>query len=99
MSRESHTPAIRKGYRRTKDVLEPLRPVYDAWMKLIAGFSWLLARVLLTVLFFTAFVGYSVALTAFRRDPMRRNVDEDRSSYWGDNVVSNDGVADYEKLY
>lgn len=90
---------LRNAYRRTKDVLEPLRPVYDAWMRLIAGFSWVLARVMLTLLFFTAFIAYSVVLSLAGRDPMQRTLKEDRDTYWDDNVVSNDDIDDYNKLY
>jgi hypothetical protein len=90
---------IRESYRRLKSALSPLQPIYDAWMAVIAAFSWLLARIVLTILFFTAFLIYGVVLRIVRRDPMRRSLDPDRESYWGDNIVSNDELADYEVLY
>jgi hypothetical protein len=90
---------LHSGYARIKRALEPLRPIYDAWMTVIAGFSWLLVRVLLTLLFFTAFVLYSVVLAVTRRDPMRRTLRPDASSYWGENVVVNDSLEEFERLY
>jgi hypothetical protein len=90
---------LRDTYRRIKGALEPLRPVYDAWMKAIAAFSWLLARVLLTVLFFTAFIAYSVVLTVSGKDPMLRRLDESIDTYWRDNIVSNEDLDDFNKLY
>jgi len=83
---------------RIGDALGPLEPIWDAWLLGVAALSWLLARVLLTLVFFTGFLAYGVVLRVLRRDPMRRTID-DRDSYWGDNVVAIDNVEEFETLY
>jgi len=79
--------------------MEPLRPIYDAWMTLIAAFAWLLSRVTLTALFFTAFSVYGILIRLTGRDPMRRRIDPDRDSYWRDNVVNNADLDDFRTQY
>lgn len=81
------------------DSFDPLRPIYDAWMRAIAGFSWLLARVMLTFAFFTVFLLYGVVLRLIGKDPMNRTIDENATSYWTDNVIENDDIQDFEKQY
>lgn len=94
---------MRGTYRRVKawiaDTFQPLQPVYDAWMRVIAAFSWLLARVVLTVAFFTAFLLYGVVLRLTGKDPMSRTIDDDAESYWTDNVVTNDELSDFKTQY
>jgi hypothetical protein len=94
---------MRDAYRRFKarfvDRFEPLRPIYDAWMSLIAAFSWLLTRVFLTVVFFSAFLVYGVLLRLLSKDPMNRGLSEDRSSYWAANAVRNESLSDFNRLY
>lgn len=81
------------------DTFEPLRPVYDAWMKLIAGFSWLLVRIGLTFAFVTAFLLYGIVLRLTGKDPMNRSLDSDASTYWRDNTITNHDLADFEEQY
>lgn len=94
---------MRERYLRVKtwiaDVLSPLRPVYDAWMWLVAGFGWLLARVVLTVAFFTIFTVYGVVLRLTGKDPMDRTLDEDRPSYWEESVLGNETVDEFKTQY
>lgn len=94
---------MRETYRSLKmwiaDTFAPLRPVYDAWMRLIAGFSWLLARVVLTIAFFTIFLLYGVILRLIGKDPMNRALDEHRSSYWSENIVNSDDIEDFKTQY
>lgn len=84
---------------RVREPLEPLRPLYDAWMATIAAFSWLLARVLLTLAFFTVFLTYGIVLRLLRRDPMNRSLDATASSYWQENVVSNKTIEEFQRQY
>jgi hypothetical protein len=90
-------------YRSTKrwisDTFEPLKPVYDAWMKVIAGFSWILVRVGLTFAFVTVFLIYGIVLRLTGRDPMNRKLDSDMSSYWTDNTITNDDLSDFKEQY
>lgn len=81
------------------ETLAPLRPMYDAWMTLIAGFSWVLARVVLTTLFFTIFIIYAVVLNIIGKDPINRTIQPDRSTYWSDNTISNDTFDDFKTQY
>jgi hypothetical protein len=81
------------------DTLSPLKPVYDAWMKLIAGFSWVLVRVLLAVAFVTVFTVYGLIVRISGRDPLDRAIDNERPSYWSGHVVQNTDLEDFRKLY
>jgi hypothetical protein len=81
------------------DTFEPLRPVYDAWMKIIAAFSWVSVRVALVALFITMFLIYGLVLRVIRKDPMNRQLGADRESYWGDNIVDNTTLDDFKKMY
>lgn len=94
---------MRQQYRKAKawiaDTFEPLKPVYDAWMKVIAGFSWVLARVVLTLAFWTIFLLYGVVLRITGKDPMSRSLDTNRDSYWGENIVNNDDIEDFKTQY
>lgn len=81
------------------DTFEPLRPIYDGWMRLIAGFSWLLARVVLTIAFFTAFLLYGVILRLTGKDPMARRIDQNRSSYWEENIANNEDIEHFKTQY
>lgn len=90
-------------YQRVKawvaSTFEPLRPAYDAWMQVIAAFSWVLVRVILTIAFFTAFAIYGALLRLVRKDPMNRTVPTDEPTYWRDTVNSNDQLSDFRKQY
>lgn len=81
------------------DTLEPLRPVYDAWMRVIAAFSWVLVRLALVLMFFTVFLLYGIVLRIVGKDPMQRELDPQRDSYWGGNILNNTGVDDFKKQY
>lgn len=81
------------------DTFEPLRPAYDAWMRAISGFNWILVRIILTVTFFTAFLAYGAILRLVGKDPMKRTLDDDRPSYWADNARTNTSLSDFERQY
>jgi hypothetical protein len=91
--------AFARVRRTIADYLSPLQPVYDAWMRLIAGFSWVLVRVLLAIAFVTVFTLYGVIVRLSGRDPLKRSIDPDRQSYWSDHVVQNADLEDFRKLY
>ena len=82
-----------------KSALAPLQPIYDAWMMIIAAFAWVLARVTLTIVFFSVFILYSIGLWIARKDPMRRKLAPDHQTYWNNNVISNDELSEYKRLY
>lgn len=81
------------------NTVAPLRPVYTAWMTVIAGFSWILARVMLTIVFVTMFVPYGIVLRLVNKDPLNRTLADDQSSYWGEHVVSNTDMDDFNRQY
>lgn len=68
-------------------------------MKAIAGFSWLLARVVLTIAFFSIFLLYGIVLRIINKDPMNRTLDAKQATYWDDNVVNNADLNDFKKQY
>lgn len=80
-------------------VFGPLRPLYDAWMRCIAGVSWVIVRVLLVVVFVTVFLAYGIALRIAGKDPMNRALEDDRDTYWEDAAVNNDDIEDFRRQY
>lgn len=84
---------------RVKSALSPLRPVYDAWMRVVSGFAWVLIRVLLVLLYVTAFLFYGIVLRLLRKDPLKRRFHEDVESYWDGTVKLNDSLEDFENQY
>ena len=78
---------------------DPLRPVYDTWMKLIAGFNWILVRVVLVFLFYTVFLVYGLVLRVSGKDPMRRALDAETESYWESNTINNETLEKFGKQY
>ena len=84
---------------RITDALAPLKPLYDAWMRVIAAFSWVLVRVLLVALFATGFLAYGIVLRLLGRDPLNRTTDPDAGSYWEDSKADNSSLEDFERQY
>ena len=78
---------------------EPLRPIYDAWMALIAGFNWVLVRLVLVVLFPTVFLLYGIVLRISGKDPMRRTLEPESDSYWESNTINNDSLSKFGRQY
>lgn len=83
---------------RLRQVLGPLSPVVDGWLKFVDAFTWLVTRIVLIGAFFTIFLLYGVALRLIRKDPMSRTIDE-RDSYWESNVVNNKTVDEFKNMY
>lgn len=90
---------IRSGKKWVTKTFSPLRPIYDVWMKLIAGFSWLLVRVLLTVAFISIFLLYGIVLRLLGKDPLSRNLSQENDSYWGATIINNSDRSDFERQY
>lgn len=86
-------------FERTKAVLSPLRPLFDGWMLIVRGFSWLLARVFAVALFFTGFLGYGIVMRLVGFDPLHRTIDEDRETYWGETVTNCTNIEEFKKQY
>lgn len=80
-------------------LLEPLRPIYDAWMRFARVLGWVNTRLILAVVFFTMFVAYRFLLLLFRKDPLRRKLDPDAPSYWSEKEGGNTTIEDFRRQY
>ncbi len=59
-----------------------LKPVYDAWMRFAAILAWVNTRVILSVLFYAVLTPFGICMRIFGKDPLSRDIDRKRSSYW-----------------
>lgn len=88
------------GKRRTlKGLLEPLRPVYDAWMIVVEAFSWVAARLVAVLLFVIGFIPYGIVMRLLGVDPLERDLTEERESYWTDPTADNHELDEFRKQY
>lgn len=82
-----------------KEVLEPLRPVYDAWMVVVRAFSWVVARIAVGLLFVIGFIPYGLVMRLVGVDPLTRDLTEDRDTYWTDPTDDNHDLDEFRKQY
>lgn len=80
-------------------VLALFNPIYRWWMLVVGAFSWLVARVVAIILFITAFLAYGIVMRIVGFDPLDRQLDESRSSYWTDTDGTNSELSDFRKQY
>ena len=59
-----------------------MRYVYLAWMVVVFPIGWLVSNLLLTMVFCLVVTPLGLVMRLTGRDPMRRALDPDRSSYW-----------------
>ena len=82
-----------------REVVEPLRPVYDVWMRFARVLGWINTRIILGAVFFTVFVVYRLLLAVSRKDPLRRKIDPDGPSYWTEKEGGNRTFDDFSKQF
>ena len=58
-----------------------LKPVFLLWMKIGHVLGWINTRIILGVVFFILFAPVALFMRLFGKDPMRRQLDADASSY------------------
>ncbi|MGH8548672.1 MAG: SxtJ family membrane protein [Methylococcales bacterium] len=58
-----------------------LKPIYIIWMGIGYVLGWINTRILLGLVFYILFTPVALLLRLLRIDPMRRNFDEDTTSY------------------
>jgi len=59
-----------------------LRPLYKPWMSLALVLGFIMTRVLLTVIYVLLFIPTGLLMRVFGKDPLRRKLDPDASTYW-----------------
>ncbi len=59
-----------------------LQPVLIVWLKFALLLNWIMTRVLLTVAFCGMIVPVRVFIHLFGKDPLKRQLDADASTYW-----------------
>lgn len=61
---------------------QALRPVYFVWMAIGLTLGTIVTAIILTVVFFGAITPIGLVMKVLRKDPMRRRLDPDASTYW-----------------
>ncbi len=72
---------------------------FRLWMKLALAISWVMTRVLLTVLYYGFITPYGLVSRLFRKDPLDLSWKRRSQSYWIDKPEQPGGPERYEKLY
>ena len=58
-----------------------LKIVYKIWMRIGLAFGWVNTRIVLAIVFYLFFTPMGILMKIFRKDPMRRKVDDGAISY------------------
>jgi hypothetical protein len=66
------------------------RPIYLVWMMLGCCVGLVVANVVLAAIYFLIVTPIGIALRLAGRDPLRRNIEPGRASYWDDVQKSDD---------
>lgn len=80
-----------------------LRPVwvrfFRLWMKFALVLSWVMTRVLLTIIYYVLVTPYGLLSRVFRKDPLDLDWKNRRPSYWVDKVENEAGLREYERQF
>lgn len=82
-----------------EDLPWPVRKIVDGWMVVVRAFSWLMARIVIAVLFVVAFLPYRLYLIVSRKDPLDEELDPDATTYWQANQIDNRTLEDFQRQY
>jgi hypothetical protein len=70
-----------------------------AWMTVVRAFSWLFARVVVSVVFVVAIVPYALVMRLVNFDPLDRDTEPSAESYWSATEATNASLAEFRRLY
>ena len=76
-----------------------LKPVYRVWMALAIVLGFVMTRVILSLIFFLAFMPIGLIWRVLRKDPMRRRLDPAVGSYWIEKDYHDASPKRLEKYY
>lgn len=72
-----------------------LTPVYEKWMKVASFIGDVVARVILTAIFYAVFGTTGLVLRILRRDLLDIQIDKSKKSYWIERKSQERGQEDY----
>ena len=72
-----------------------LRPLHAVWIPVGRGIARALTWLLLTIVFVVVVTPYGLVARILRKDPLEREIDRSRSSYWHHRT---DGPFDRERM-
>lgn len=58
-----------------------LKIVYKTWMRIGLALGWINTKIILGIVFYLVFTPIGLLIRIFRKDPMRRNIDDKAASY------------------
>lgn len=76
-----------------------MRPVYKGGMYVADKISWVMTRVILTVLYTIVFVPYGLFFRLFRKDLLDRRLHADWPTYWQDKKKKSADPKRYERMF
>jgi len=63
-------------------IINVLKPVYKAWMKVAHAISWVMTRVILTIVFYLVVTPIGLIGRVFSKEFLDRSFDRDKETYW-----------------
>ncbi|MFA5156202.1 MAG: SxtJ family membrane protein [Candidatus Omnitrophota bacterium] len=76
-----------------------LKPVYVAWMRLALILNWMNTRLLLIIVFYLLITPIAVIMRAFGKDPLDRQIDRAKLSYWIAKSAKQQQALNYERQF
>lgn len=76
-----------------------LRPIFIAWMQLAKVLSWVNTRLLLLILFYLLFTPIGLFMRLFGKDPLEREIDKKKDSYWQKKENDKFSALNYERQF
>jgi len=76
-----------------------LRPAYFIWMGFATIIGWVNTRLILIILFYLVFSPFGLVMKLFRHDPLSRNTEKEKESYWLDNQEINLNPSNYKRQF
>ncbi len=67
-----------------------VRPVYLCWMYAAYPIGWVVGHLVIGVIFYLVLTPIGLVMRALGRDPLRRELQRDRSTYWEPRETSTD---------
>ncbi|HUT03126.1 MAG TPA: SxtJ family membrane protein [bacterium] len=77
----------------------PLAPAFRCWMVVARAIGWFNARLLLSLVFYCMFTPIGLVMRLMRRDPLQRQFNPDKISFWVLKEKSKDGLERYTRQF
>lgn len=73
--------------------------IKEAWLTVVSVISWVMTRAVALLVYLVGFVPYGITMRLFRFDPLDRDLDQDRESYWEEVDMENHDLDAFRNQY